>query len=259
LYARLLTAHFETQMTIVIEAASGAPEHAQEIACFLAHFSLPHQRRFSSLELLRRPSPHLYIQCIETQGQGLPHELMLMFDRPVTWVQLPDRRDGHVRINKSEATADELRACHDVFVKTRFVERELADEGGVNKRIGELRDRLRIQDLVVPAPWCVVRVTMLLETPDNARFMFCAEHLAAIVRTAIAIVAIVQARASDPIPPGDAAGQATRTALRLVGPVDWEVAVALARMYDKDIVAKLNRGKRAGIRPFPSILGPRRT
>jgi hypothetical protein len=251
LYARLLTAHFQTQMTTVIESSSAKPEHAQQLARFLAHFSLPHQRRFSSLELLPHASPHLYIQCIESQGQVQPHESMLMFDRPVTWVQLPDRRDGHVRINKSEATPDQLRAWHEVFVRTQFVERELAEESGVNKRLGELRDRLKLQDLVVPAPWCVVRVALLLETPDNARFLFCAQQLAAIVRTAVALVAIVQTKGDEALASGDGAEKEMRAALRLVGAVDWEVAIALARMYDKDIAAKLNVGKSATIRGFP--------
>jgi hypothetical protein len=259
LYARLLTAHFQTQMTIVIEASSNKPEHAQQIARFLAHFATPQQRRFSSLELLRRASPHLFIQCIESQGQGPPHDLMLMFDRPVTWVQLPDRRDVHVKIYRAEVTTDELRAFHEEFINTKFVQKEIADEGGLNKRLGELRESLRVQDLTIPAPWCVVRVALLLETAGCARFLFCAEQLAAILRTAIALVAIVQTRSAETIAVGDGLEKELKTALRLVGGVDWEIAVALARMYDKDITAKLNGGKRALIRAFSSILGPRKT
>jgi hypothetical protein len=258
LYARLLTAHFQTQMTTVIESSSAKPEHAQHLARFLAHFSLPHQRRFSSLELLPHASPHLYIQCIESQGQAEPHESMLMFDRPVTWVQMPDRRDGHVRISKSDAAPDQLRALHEVFVRTHFVERELADDSGVNQRIGELRDRLKIQDIVAPAQWCVVRVGLLIETPSNARVLFCEEQMAALVRTGIALVAIVQTKGEDAFAAGEAAEKEVRAALRLGGAGDWEIAVAIARMYDRDIAGKLNVGRLATIRPFPSILGPRK-
>jgi hypothetical protein len=60
-------------------------------------------------------------------------------------VQLPDRREGNERFNKAEASANEL-----------FV------QGGLNKSFGELRDRLRIQDL------------------SRRPGLFGAEHLAAI-------------------------------------------------------------------------------
>jgi hypothetical protein len=259
LYARLLTAHFQTQMTIVIEAASNKPEHAQQIAHFLSHFALPSQRRFSTFEIMSKPSPHLYLQVVEPQGQVQVQDLMLMFARPVTWVHLPDRRDGPVKIQKSDAPLEEQRACHEQFIDVHFVQREDADEAGINKKLGEIRERMQIRDVIVPAPWCIARVALLLETPDNARCFFCAEQLEAMVRTAIALVALVQMRPGDGQPLGEAVEKEIRSALRLVGNVDWDMAVAVARMYDKDIHAKLSGGRRAQIRPFSSLLGPRKS
>jgi hypothetical protein len=259
LYSRLLTAHFQTQMTIVIESANNMPEHSQQIACFLAHFSLPHQRRFSSLELLPKVSPHLFIQCVQPQGQGAYQDLMLLFDRPITWVQLPDRRDGPVKIYKSDVTFEEHRALQEEFIRTKFVHRETGDEGGLNKRLRDLRESLRIQDLIVPAPWCIVRVALLLETPENSRFLFCAEQLAGIVRTAVSLVAIIQTRGGEMMGGGgDSQEKELKTALRLVGAVDWEMVVALAKLFNKNIANKWNNVRKAMSQPFLNILGPRR-
>jgi hypothetical protein len=44
LFARLLTAHFQTQMTVVVESASDTSNQAQRIARFLSHFTFPYQR-----------------------------------------------------------------------------------------------------------------------------------------------------------------------------------------------------------------------
>jgi hypothetical protein len=259
LYARLLTAHLQAQMTVVIEAAGNRPEHAQQLARFLSHFLLPHQRRFSTLEVLARPSAHLYVQCVEAQGQAHVQDQMLMFDRPVAWVRLPDRRDGPVKIQRSEAPLEEQRACHEQFVDARFLQRADADDAGLSKKIGEIRERAQVRDVTVPAPWCVARVALLLETPDDARRLFCAEQLAAIVRTAVALVALVHTRPGDGQPLGEPVEREIRAALRLVGSADWDMAVAVARLYDKDITAKMSGGRRAQIRPFSSLLGPRKT
>jgi hypothetical protein len=150
---------------------------------------------------------------------------------------------------------EEQRACHEQFIDAHFVQRGDADEAALSKKLGEIRERLQIRDVVVPAPWCITRVTLLLEIPDDARCFFCAEQLGAMVRTAIALVALVQMKPGDG---DDSAERDMRGVLRLAGNVDWDMAVAVARLYDKDINAKLSGGRRTQIRPFASLLGPRK-
>jgi hypothetical protein len=251
LYARLLTSHFHTQMTVVVEAASGKPAHAQHVAGFLAHFCLPSQRQFSSLELRPRASPHLYVQCVDPQPQPYVQDLMLAFDRPVTWVRLPDRRDGHVKIFRATAPLDNQRGYHEQFIDAQFVQRELVDETTLSTELAAIRDRLRIEDVLAPAPWCLARIVLLTEAPPGARAFFCAQQLAAIVRIAVTLVALVQVKA-----PGDAGEKEMRAALALIGQADWDMAVALARLYDKDVYTKLTRPVRG--RQVANWLGQRK-
>jgi len=256
LYALLLTAHFHTQMTIVIESANSQAEHAQQIARFLAHFSLPYQRQMSSLDLLSHPSPHLYIQCVEQQSESVYADWMLSFDRPVTWVKLPERRDGQVKISQSKEPLDVQRVCHENFVAARFVFKSETEDGEMNRKFGEIREKFAVVDLAIPAPWTLARMKLLLNTPEDARSLFCEVELASIMRCAISLVAWAHDRLSSGM--NESMEKDLQQALGLLGKADWDMVLALARLYSKDVAAKLAGQNQGRIRAFSSLLGVRK-
>jgi hypothetical protein len=175
---------------------------------------------------------------------------MLAFDRPVTWVRLPDRRDGPVKVVRSAAPPDDQRACHERFVQAHFVHGDTPDDAALSAALNLIRDGLQIENVLAPAPWCLARVILLAEAAPQLRARFCAEQLAAIVRTAISLVALMR------VCPGEATDSETRAALGLVGQGDWDMVVALARLYDRDVHTRLPTAKRS--RPLLGILGQKR-
>jgi hypothetical protein len=89
LLSRILTSHIGTKMATVIEAGKD-PTEALKIAKFLSSFLLPHQRYLSTLDILPRPCPHLYLQIIEklNPSDGLSIAEWMMFGRTVTWIRV---------------------------------------------------------------------------------------------------------------------------------------------------------------------------
>jgi hypothetical protein len=74
------------------------------------------------------------------------------------------------------------------------------------------------------------------------------------MRLAISLVALAHDRATGGIT--EQTEREIQAALRLQGKADWDMILALARMYDKDIATKL--GQRLGaIRRLSSFLGGR--
>jgi hypothetical protein len=254
IYSLLLTAHFQTQMTVVIEAAAGRPEHAQQVARFLAHFALPYQLQLSLTDVLPSPSPHLCIQCVEQQSSPFHADLMLRFGRPVAWVKLPERRDGQVKIYHSKETLDVQKSCHEQFVETFFVAKAVSEDADTNHKFAEIRGKFGIADITVPAPWALARIALLLSLPDNARHLFCATELGAVMRVAISLVALAHDRAAGGIT--EQTEREIQAALRLQGKADWDMVLALARMYDRDITTKLAQ-RLGGIRRLSSFLAAR--
>jgi hypothetical protein len=252
LYSLLLTAHFQTQMTIVIEAAAGRPEHAQQLARFLSNFALPYQLRLSMIDVLPSPSPHLYVQCVEQQSNLFYADLMLRFGRPVTWVKLPDRRDGQVKIYHSKETLDVQKACHEQFIETEFVVKAASEDTDTNHKFAEIREKFGLVDFTAPAPWALARIALLLSLPDDARRLFCATELGAVMRSAISLVALAHDRAAGGIT--EQTEREIQAALGLQGKGDWDMVLALARMYDKDIATKLSQ-RLGAIRRLSSFLG----
>jgi hypothetical protein len=260
LFARLLTAHFHTQMTVVVESSSDRSEQAQQIAGFLSHFALPYQRQFSSLDVLPTPSPHLFIQCVEQQSVESHVDLMLRFDRPVTWVKLPDRRDGPVRIYKSKGSLETQKACHDSFIEAIFVYRPFADQVDLNRQLGEIREKYEVTDVTVPAPWVSARIALLIGMPEDSRSFFSATQFGAAIRAAISLVAIVHGRlAAGQGGTNEQIEKEIQSVLRLVGRTDLEMVLALARLYDKDIMARLSGQRTSTMRSFSGFLTARRT
>jgi hypothetical protein len=255
LYARLLTVHFQTQMTIVIEASDGNADHAQDLAHFLAHFALPYQRQLSSFELLPRPSPHLYIQCVRRQTETSHIDWMLQFERPVTWVQLPDRRDGSVRISLSREPLETQKACHDLFVVGLFGMNS-GDDPDAEQKFNDIRQKFNVMEVTSPAPWTLATVTTLLNLPDGTRHLFCEIELAALTRSAISLVALASGR---PAGISEQSEKEIQSVLRLHGKADWEMLLSLARLYDRDIGARWSPQKPAMVRTFASLLGVKKS
>jgi hypothetical protein len=228
-FARVLTAHLSRQMCTVIESPS--EERATRLGFFLAHFTLPRELRLSTLDVLAEPSPHLYIQCVAPPELGIA-DLMLRIAHPVSWVRLPATEDGPIVIWRSSASEAEQRKCREEFAEARFV-RKCEDE----RTFARIRDGLQVTDRVAPAPWVLGRITVALGLAEEVRAFFCREHFQGLVRAAITLVAIVQAK-------GDVSMKELQTALRVTGPADLELMVAVARFLDRDITDRMAPVKR---------------
>lgn len=83
-FSAMLSSHFQTQMTTIIEASS--EEVALPLFNFLAHFLLPYQFALSSPYLHKEPVRGLYLQCVKKCSE-LPKNLLFQFERSWTWVR----------------------------------------------------------------------------------------------------------------------------------------------------------------------------
>jgi hypothetical protein len=233
-YNLLLTSHLQTQMTTVIEIAKSAisREEAVRIARFLAHFELPFQRQLSTLSILPKPSPHLYVQVVERQSSDYV-ELMLSFGRPVTWVRLSDRTDQSSQILRSMAQITEQRVCHESYIKAVFVDKLKAD-AAPGSDIPDIKGKLRVEEVTTPAPWAIGTIFLINSVPPPARPMICEQQLGAILRIGISIVAIHREKFAI----GGADGEIDREvykSLKLPTVTDFDMALGVAHLYDKDL------------------------
>jgi hypothetical protein len=179
---------------------------------------------------------------------------MLRFGRPVTWVKLPERLDGQVKMYQSKGILDVQKSCHEQFVEVLFGVSTVGEETDTDHQFAGIREKFGLVDITAPAPWALARVALLLSLPDDTRHLFCAIELEAIMRTAISLVALAQDRAAGGIT--EQTEREIQTALRLQGKADWDMVLALARMYDRDITTKLGQ-RLVGIRRLSNFLGGR--
>jgi hypothetical protein len=240
----LLTAHFQSQMTTVIEAGAtkGSPALALKIGCFLAQFLLPFQRQLSSLALLPRPSRHLYLQLVEKQVRDRD-EMILAFGKPVTWVMLTDRDDSPVIIWRCSGQEDQK--LQDDYIEASVIGKLTGDD--TSARIEELKRRTRKDPVVSPAPWATGTVTLINWVPKNARAAICEQQLGAMLRCAISIVAIVREKqVGSAGATVDQYEKEIQRALKLTG-ADWEMAFGVAQLYDRGIGGALDAGSKKGL------------
>jgi hypothetical protein len=226
LYEKILTSHLQTQMRTVIES-SGTAE-SQNIANFLTNFLLPYQRNWSSTEVLAKPVSHLFLQCIRPIESGDVVDLMMEFDGPVTWISVPDAQNAPV-IWRSEALPEDRRECREKFTELRFLKPDL-DPIELTGKLSDIRDMYHLREVVAPAPWTMAMCGLLVRLPRESYRSICEIQFGLIVRAAISMVAIVKER-----PQID--GASILEKLRLVGPGDRDIALAIAALYDKDIHA----------------------
>jgi hypothetical protein len=235
-YFLFLTAHFQTQMTTVVEcgASRASEEDALRIGSFLAQFLLPFQCELSTLSILPKPSRHLFLQIVEKQKiDSLDH--MLTFGRPVTWIQLSDRRDEPAKVIKPVGSPEEQRILYNQYLEITIIDKLAGDES-VPTKLTELRQRFRVDAVVTPAPWAIGTVSLILWVPKNARRAICEQQLGAMLRCAISIVAIAHEKSTaGQLTQGEQNEREIQRALRLTGTADWEMAVGVAQLYDRGI------------------------
>jgi hypothetical protein len=95
-----------------------------------------------------------------------------------------------------------------------------------------------------------------LALPEGARALFCEAELAALMRSAISLVALASDR---PAGISEQLEKEIQSVLRLHGRADWEMLLSLARLYDRDIGAKWPGQKPAMVRAFANLLGAKKS
>jgi hypothetical protein len=195
-----------------------------QIANFLAHFLLPFQREFSTLEVLPNPCPHLFLQRVE-HGKKVSDE-MVKFARPVTWIKCGSK--SRIRVFKSPGTFEEQTLCHE-----KYVGKMIDDFLGLSKSVVECRPDAEIRE----APWALVSMHLIQNVPGEMRGMMCEQQLNWVVRCAKSVIAIVRERInSGTMRFGESLEKELEEMLKLAGSGDWDIVMGLTQLFDKDPV-----------------------
>ena len=181
-YNRLLSSHLTTQMTTVIEVLDG--DH-RKYSHFLAHFLLPYQREMSTLDILDKPCPHLFLQCVKNQEKEDRSKIMASFCRWVTWVKCSSKG---IDISQFYLPQENPRRYFDDYIEQTIIKRLLPDESGskpglkieLNKDFGRLPS------------WVLSTVEMMSRVPPSAAPAICEQGLQKLIRWAICMVATLK-------------------------------------------------------------------
>jgi hypothetical protein len=234
---KILTAHVECQMTTVIEVGKDLDE-ATRIAKLLSHFILPLQRQLSSLEVLPKPSPHLYLQIVEKQTED-PAELMQAFDRPVAWVRMSQKP---ARILKSADIEIQRKA----WMRYR--------DGLLDKCFGAAvihapDQTFKYAPLPVESPcsWADVSLYLVENVQASMRKGRCEDALNNIVRAAVTLAGTLREKwKGRPLKLNDTVKHELLDSLHLSGDGDWRVVIALVKLFDGDSLSEITGGKKGG-------------
>ncbi|OHT10403.1 hypothetical protein TRFO_20373 [Tritrichomonas foetus] len=233
----LLTSHLQTQMTTVIECQT--QHEAKIIASFLAHFLMPTQREMSSLELHQKPIPGLFLQCVERQKTAR-NELMIKFQKPVTWVKLSDHT-----IEQTDIETQNLFEISQISSQYFFY-----SQTNTKSKVNQLFQKYKPVQVKTPAPWACATIQYIIQSPNSTQNMICDLQMSAIIRTSIAYVALVGEKEkllqNESVLPNSQKEIIAKT-LRLIGIEDIKIVRSIACLFDKKIPLKYVRQQKPGI------------
>ena len=172
----LLTSHFETQMTTVIEGSD--PAQCFQLASFLANFTLPEQLYHSTFEHLKRPIPGLHIQCIMRQMQD-PIDMMITFPSSCTWIRLPE-----MIIAQTPGNDDQIAASTE-YLETSVLCHDHQEE---LKRLARIKKHYKITPKKDAAPWVIATMVMVSQANPQQRQKLCQLRLQNLLNIAKAAI-----------------------------------------------------------------------
>ena len=216
-YNRLLSSHLTTQMTTVIEVLDGDPSRYSH---FLAHFLLPYQREMSTLEILDKPCPHLFLQCVKNQEKEDRSKIMASFYRSVTWVKCSSK--GILDISQY-LPRENVKRYFDDHIEQTVIKRLLPDESGSKPSQFEL-----VKPSMRFAPWVLATVEVMIRVPQCAVPAIAEQGLQKLIRCAICMVATL--KSSN----GERTEEKVLQKLKLRNE-DKELVLSIARLYKPDI------------------------
>ncbi|KAH0791501.1 hypothetical protein GPJ56_004587 [Histomonas meleagridis] len=227
----LLTSHFKTQMTTVIESTT--KQESIRYAQFLSHFILPYQLELSSLDYSPNVTTGLYLQCVKRQN-GHPADYMMQFPRPVTWLRLPERQ---IFCTNSESGTFDVKSKAD-FILANILENK---DPEVKKTISRFKAIHRVEEVTIPAPWVVAVVATIIQTPKISRNLVCEQFLGNLIRMAVVLVAYVKEKMITNNTLSKEHTNEIQKMLKLVGSEDFSLVIAVANLFDEDIFKKFKR------------------
>jgi hypothetical protein len=181
---------------------------------------------------------------------------MLAFHRPVSWVRLRSQPDEHSQIFRSHAKFDIQRDCQNRFIET-MLRKVNHDENEFNNNLSNIRDLYALEELKTPSAWVMATLTLIQQTPPESRAQVCEVRMEWLIQCGISLAAILQAKSGSLV--SEQTEKEIQKALGLVREGDWEMAMALAALYDREVHRKLDTGRRPAIRGISSFMPGRKT
>lgn len=219
-YNRLLFSHLTTQMTTVIEVIDG---DYMKYASFLSHFLLPYQREMSTLEILEKPCPHLFLQCVREQKKKNWERIVASFGRWLTWVTC---KSSGLEIVRYYLPRENPSVYQDDYIGQTLIKELIGVD--VTPRNSKPKQNFPTQlDPLTPpvAPWVMRTVDLLVGIPVYTVPSICEQKLKGLVRRALCLVAAASGPRKEPI---------GEKMLRMSA-YDKDLVLAIARIYEPEI------------------------
>ena len=226
--ASVLTSHWQTQMSTIIESSNEA--EAKRLLDFLMLFTLPYQQELSSDKTQQSPVPFLFVQMTERQMATPVEEHLLNMQKPCTWVRLPERQ-----IYQFETFE---RQKYDEYISLF-----LDEDNDPKKRLS----KLKVQVKSFSSSSTVVTKGLTLVSSSKMPLLVCQQMLTSLVRTAITFIALVDehlrnAKSSDntKLTPKNTQERTIEIAkiLKFDGKEDIKILQSAAELFDPLIYRK---------------------
>lgn len=211
-FSNALTSHLQTQMTTILEFPYAdettnmdsshrrssldleSSPSSDPLACFLANFTLPYQRKLSSLKLLPNPINGLFLQCVSAQKIS-PEEYLSNSIRPTTWIRIQDQKI--FRTHERYFVDQYQNALHSTFLST---DQQSGDDNSLSpyslKSIKLIyskkfkKDQSHFRIILQPAPFVKGIVSKLIQCQKHLRNLGFEQSLNSIVRQAFCLITV---------------------------------------------------------------------